>query len=136
MLNDKRFLIAALDGENYAVPITRVLEIMAARNIQKDAKQTGFFEGKIDYRGVLIPVLNSKKALKLSGPMGTTLLVVKGKKGTIGILVDAVMDILDAEQKPFPLPQGLLDPSVQCYRGIMRYKDQLALLLNEDGLQP
>jgi purine-binding chemotaxis protein CheW len=136
MAEDKRFLIISLEGENYAIPITRLLEIMVSRNIQKDPKQTGFFEGKVDFRGTLIPVLNIKKHLKISGHAGTALLVVQGEKGTFGILVDTVLDILDVEQRPIPLPKGTVDPGLQCYSGILRYKEKLALLLNEDGLQP
>lgn len=136
MAENKRFLIVVLDNEHYAIPIVRLLEIMVARAIQKDPKQTGALEGKIEFRGAWIPVLNIKKLFKIAGHPGTTLLVVKNKKGTLGILVDAVMDIMDTEQKTLPLPKGTVGPDVRCYGGVIRYKENLALLLNEDGLLP
>ena len=79
-----RFLILSLSGESYALPITRLLEITVPRNIQKDPNLTEMFDGKFEFRGRLIPVLNTKKIFKLPGALGETLLVVKSIKGTIG----------------------------------------------------
>jgi len=129
-----RFLILSLGGETYALPITRLLEITVPRNIQKDAKLTELFEGKIEYRGALIPVLNIKRLFKLPGTPGSALLVVKSCKGMLGLLVDAVTEILDSEQKPAPMPPGVVNPSYRYYSGVLRHKDNLVLLLNEDGL--
>ncbi len=131
-----RFLILSVGGESYAVPITRLLEITVPRGIQKDAKLGDVFEGKLDYRGTWIPVLNIKKVFKLPGEPGTTLLVVKSGKGTLGVLVDNVMEILDTDRKPAPMPQGVVDPALRYYSGVLRHKENLVLLLNEDGLLP
>jgi chemotaxis signal transduction protein len=131
-----RFLILSLEGEAYAVPISRLLEIAVPRNIQKDPNLSGPFEGTFEFRGNLIPVLNIKKILKLSGVIGTTLLVVKSGKGTLGVLVDAVTEILDTDQRPVPMPKGVINPGIPYFSGILRHKDNLVLLLNGDGLQP
>jgi chemotaxis signal transduction protein len=131
-----RFLILLLDGESYAIPIARLLEITVARAIQRDPSLSEVFEGKVDFRGAWIPVLNIKKIFKLPGVTGTTLLVVKSGKSVLGILVDAVADILDTEQKPVPLPKGVINPGLRYYKGILRHKEKLVLLLNQDGLLP
>lgn len=129
-----RFLILSLEGERYAVPITRLLEITVPRNLQQDANLTEIFEGKVEFRGRLIPVLNAKKIFKLAGKPGVALLVVKGAKGVLGILVDAVTEIIDTDQKPVPLPRGVMNPTLPYYRGILRHASSLILVLNEDGL--
>jgi purine-binding chemotaxis protein CheW len=131
-----RYLILSLGGESYALPITRLLEITVPRDIQKHPDLTAMFEGKIEYRGKLVPVLNIKKLFRLPGKLGETLLVVKSAKGTLGLLVDAVTEILDSEQKPVPMPKGVINPSLQYYSGILRHKENIVLLLNEDGLLP
>lgn len=135
MAEGKRFLIFSLEGEHYAIPISGLLEIMTARNIQKDLSLAGF-EGKFEFRGSWVPVLNINTFFRLSSQPGSTLLVVKGKERVFGILVDAVTDILDSEQKLIPLPKGLVEARLRCYLGVIRYKDSLVLLLNEDGLLP
>ncbi len=129
-----RFLILSLEGGSYAVPITRLLEITVPRGVQKDVNLTTVFEGKFEYRGKWIPVLNAKKIFKLPGKPGGVLLVVKGAKGTLGILVDAVTEIVDIDQKPVPIPPGVMNPTMTYYAGIIRHKGELILLLNEDGL--
>jgi purine-binding chemotaxis protein CheW len=129
-----RFLILSLEGETYAISIARLIEIMVSQNIQQDTTLTEVFEGKFEFRGKSIPVLNVKKIFKMPGMPGKTLLVVKSIKGILGILVDAVTEIVDTEQKPVPVPKGVVNPSLQYYRGILRHKDNLVLLLNEDGL--
>ncbi len=131
-----RFLILLLQGESFAIPITSLLEITVPRNIQKDQKLSEIFEGKLEYRGKLIPVVNLKKILKLPGGPGGGLIVVKSAKGVLGLLVDAAKELLETDQKPVPMPQGVLNPSLNYYSGILRNREDLVLLLNEDGLLP
>jgi len=136
MNEGSRFLILSLGGEQYAIPITRLLEITVSRQMQRDPNLTEVFEGKLEYRGKMIPVLNIKKVFKLAGSPGATLLVIKSSKGMLGILVDAVTEIMDTDQKPVPMPKGVVNPSHRYYNGILRHKDGLLLLLNEDGMLP
>ncbi len=131
-----RFLILSLEGESYAFPITRLLEISIPRDIRKDANLTEMFEGKFEFRGKWIPVVNVKKLFKLPGKPGTALLIVKGAKGVLGMLVDAVTEIIDTMQKPVPMPRGVMNPTLHYFGGIIRHRDDLILLLNEDGLLP
>jgi purine-binding chemotaxis protein CheW len=133
-----RFLILSVEGEAYAIPIARLQEIMVPRGILKDPGLSEMFEGKIEVRGSLIPVLDIKKIFKLTGKAGTTLLVVKSGKGTLGVLVDAVTEILntDPRQGVIPLPAGVINPDLRYYNGILRHKENLVLLLNEEALLP
>ena len=136
-MDDKiRFLILSLEGESFAIPITSLLEITVPRNIQKDQKLSEIFEGKLDYRGKMIPVINLKKVLKLPGNPGGALIVVKSSKGVLGLLVDGAKELLETALKPVPMPRGVLNPSLNYYAGILRNREDLVVLLNEDGLLP
>lgn len=134
MDESRRFLILSLDGGSFALPITKLVEITVPRGMQTDDKLTSIFDGKFEFRGKWIPVLNIKKIFKLPTAAGSVLLVVNGMKGVHGILVDAVIEIIDTDQKPADMPFGVMDPSQIYYSGIIRHKGQLILLLNEDGL--
>lgn len=136
MEEKNRFLIVLLQGESFGIRITSLLEITVPRNIQKDQKLSEVFEGKLDYRGKLIPVVNLKKILKLAGSPGGSLIVVKSGKGILGLLVDAAKELLETDQKPVPIPRGVLNPSLHYFGGILRNREDLVLLLNEDGLLP
>jgi len=131
-----RFIIVSLGGESYAMPITRLLEIAVPQAIKQDANLTEVFEGKFEFRGKWIPVLNIKKIFRLTGKPGTALLVVNSAKGVLGMLVDAVTEIIDTAQQPVPVPRGVINPTLQYFGGILRHRDNLILLLNEDGLLP
>jgi chemotaxis signal transduction protein len=134
MADEKRYLILSMDGNGYAVPITGIVEITAPHDIERDGGLTEAFEGKFEFRDRRIPVLNLKKVLRLGGTGGTSLLVVRTAKGTIGMLVDAVTEIADIPGEPVPVPRGVLEPTLPYFRGILRHKNELVLLLNEDGL--
>ena len=136
MAEGTRYLILSLQGEGYAIPISRLLEIAAPRDIQKDKSLSEVFEGKCEFRGRFVPVLSLKKIFNLSGNKGTALLMVQNAKGMMGLLVDEVTEIFDTTQKPAPMPAGVLNPGTHCYGGILRHRDSLVLLLNEDGLLP
>lgn len=136
MDDGKRFLIMSLGGEFYALPISRLQEITIPRDIQKDDKLTEFFEGKFEYRGKWIPVVNMKRVFRIQEPVGSTLLIVKAAKGLMGLLVDTVSEIIDNVQKIAPVPFGVLNPTFLYYRGVLRHKESLVLLLNEDGFLP
>lgn len=131
-----RFLILSLQGESFAIPVASLLEISVPRTIQKDQNLSEIFEGRIDYRGKLIPVVNLKKILRLPGNPGGGLVVLKSSKGVFGLLVDAAKELLETAQKPVPMPHGVLNPDLNYYAGILRHREDLVLLLNEDGLLP
>jgi chemotaxis signal transduction protein len=136
MDESKRFLILSLEGANFAIPIVSLLEILVPRNIQKDPNLSEIFEGKFEYRGKLIPVLNLKKVLKLSGKPGGGLIVMKSSKGLLGVLVDGASELLETSERPSPIPGGVLNTSLNYFAGILRNRDELVLLLNEEGLMP
>jgi chemotaxis signal transduction protein len=134
MDEDSRFLILSLGGGSFALPITTLLEITVPRGIRNDSDLPPVFEGVFEFRGRPVPVLDARKALKLGGAPGPVLLVVRTAKNILGVLVDAVIEIIDAVQKPEGMPPGVVSTGVRCYRGVIRHKGELILLLNEDGL--
>ncbi len=134
MDESSRFLILSVEGGTFALPISKVVEITVPRQVRKDERLPSVFEGTFEFRGKSIPVLNLKKTFKLAGKAGSVLLVVKGARDLLGVLVDAVSEIIDSAQKPAPLPAGVMDPAHRVYAGVLKSKGELILLLNEDGL--
>jgi chemotaxis signal transduction protein len=130
------FLILSLEGESFAVPLTSLVEITVPRSLPRDPALSVRVEGKVEYRGREIPVVNLKKLLQMPGDPGGSLIVVKSAKGVLGLLVDAAQEILESVQKPAQLPQGLMDPHQEYYAGILRNREDLVLILNENSLLP
>ena len=131
-----RFLILSLAGETFAITIESLIEIAVPRVITKEPNLSEIFEGKVEYRGGEIPVVNLKKVLKMPGDPGRSLIVVKSTKGVLGLLVDAANELLESSQQPVQLPPGLLESKHNYYAGILRNREDLVLLLNENRLLP
>ncbi len=132
----RRYLILSLEGASYAIPITTLLEITVPRNIHKDPQLTEIFEGKFEYRGTSIPVVNLKKVLQIPGKSGNGLIVMKSSKGLLGLLVDGASELLETRERPAAIPRGVLSSGMNYYAGILKNRDDLVLLLNEEGLLP
>jgi chemotaxis signal transduction protein len=136
-MNDgTRYLIISLGDGKYALPLARLQEIAAPRAIQKAPELAEPFEGRYEHRGTTISVLNMNKLFRLSDKIGQTLLVINNSQGLLGLLVDGVSEIFDAEQKPIAMPGGVVESGGDRYGGILRHNEDLVLLLNEDGLLP
>jgi purine-binding chemotaxis protein CheW len=129
-----RYLILSLGGGSYALPISHLVEITARRDIQRDANRTGIVEGKIEYRGKLITVINLSKLFKLPDGPGGALVVIRNANGILGLLADAVTEIVNTEQRTVPLPKGIMSSSVPYYSGVLRYQNGIVLALNVDEL--
>ncbi len=134
MAESTRFVILSLEGDKYAIPLSSVVEITALQGLERDRNLTEIFEGKTEFRGKRLPVVNIKKLLRVEGLPGRILLVLKGAKGMFGLLVDAVAEILETDKKAVPFPSGVMNPTMAYFRGILRHGDALVLLLNADGL--
>ncbi len=126
----------SLEGASYAIPITTLLEITVPRDIRKDQRLTEIFEGTFEYRGTSIPVVNLKKVLQIPGKPGSGLIVMKSSKGLLGILVDGASELLETRERPAAIPKGVLSGGMNYYAGILKNRDDLVLLLNEEGLLP
>ena len=134
MAESTRFVILSLEEETYAIPLSSVVEITALRGLERDKNLTEIFEGKTEFRGKWLPVVNTKKLFRVQGLPGKILLVLKSAKGMIGLLVDAVAEVFETDRKATPVPPGVINPTLTFYRGLLRHKGSLVLLLNEDGL--
>ncbi len=129
-----RLLIFSLEGDGYAISTERLVEITVSSSVLNDDTLTANFEGKMEFRDRIVPVLNLKKVFKVQGKPGTVLLVLKTAKGEVGILVDAVTEFLDTEKQVHPIPQGVMNPTLPYFVGILKHKGSILLVLNEDGL--
>jgi purine-binding chemotaxis protein CheW len=88
---------AAGTVEDYVIDVRRVREVVAPLPVRRMPRVPAFLEGVADLRGEVIPVVDVRRRFGL--PAGTptrkTKLVVVQVAGTpVGIVVDAVTDVL------------------------------------------
>lgn len=124
-------VIFLLAEEAYAIPVSHVQEIQAYAAHQAPRKvpdTPDYFEGIIDLRGEVIPVLDLKQHFQLGKTIPsrkTCYIIVSTAQEKVGILVDAVLEVQRVQEEQLtPPPQRLLSSARRNYiSGITRLKN-------------
>jgi purine-binding chemotaxis protein CheW len=109
----RRFLTFMLAGEEYALDILRISEIIKVRPVTEVPRAPAFVTGIISVRGTIVPVVDLRLRLHLPasepGPAGRILIVTKQDE-PYGLVVDEVVHVvrLHAEDiEPPPAAVGV-----------------------------
>jgi len=129
----RQLVIFSLGTEEYALPITRVQEIIRYTEPRSVASQTRWIRGVINLRGNIVPVcdLAERLGLGLERPESAKIVIVETAAGTAGVIVDDVDEVLTVS------PEQLEDvPTADAayVDAIAKVGERLAILLNPDGL--
>lgn len=134
-------VVFKLGDETYAVDIASVREIITLQPITQVPGAPAFVEGILNLRGHVIPVmdLRGRFGLPRTGPTRETrIMVVEVRGHTLGLVVDAVSEVLrvpaQAVEPPHKLTVGVDAAFLQ---GVAKLSHRLVILLNlEQLLQP
>lgn len=137
--NEEVQLVAfRLSNEEYGVSITQVQEIIRRSEPTRIPQTPPFVEGVINLRGNLIPIIDLKKRFKLPESEtddNTRIVIVEVEDQTVGIIVDAVSEVLrlttDAIEPP---PPGVATIEAEYLKGVGKIEDRLLILLDIDKL--
>src|ERR1700750_497602 len=92
----RQLVIFSLGSEEYALPITRVQEIIRYAEPRSVASQTAWIRGVINLRGKIVPVCDLAQRLGLPTERVDTakIVIVETESGTAGVIVDDVDEVL------------------------------------------
>jgi purine-binding chemotaxis protein CheW len=129
----RQLVIFSLGSEEYALPITRVQEIIRYTEPRSVASQTPWIRGVINLRGKIVPVcdLAERLGLALERPEAAKIVIVETAVGTAGVIVDDVDEVLTVS------PEQLEDvPTADTgyVDAVAKVGERLCILLNPDGL--
>jgi purine-binding chemotaxis protein CheW len=107
LLRGGEFLTCRLGAEEYGIEILRVQEIRSYETPTRMAGAPAHVLGVLNLRGLIVPVLDLR--LKFGCPAqfnaSTVVVVLRLADRTVGVVVDAVSDVLRLEAKQIsPLP--------------------------------
>ncbi|HET6464664.1 MAG TPA: chemotaxis protein CheW [Nitrospiria bacterium] len=127
-----------IDDREYAVDISRMIEIIYYRPATPLPQAPEFVVGVVDLRGTVIPALDLKKRLRLTSKAAgrpNHILIVRFKDKMIGIVVDQVTQVVQIDEKEIQSPQNFLEGTGSKYlRGVCKINDQLVFILSLDNL--
>ncbi len=132
--SEQHLVVVRLDREYYGVPIEQVHEIIRMQQVTRIPRAPAFVEGVINLRGQVIPVVDLRRRFGLpeTDGRGTERIVVVELDGSrVGMVVDAVVEVLRVPEGAVVPPEELLAASeVAFLRGVAKQEETLILLLD------
>lgn len=132
----RQLVLFDLASENYAVDIHQVREIIRVPHITRVPQAPEFVEGVINLRGNVIPVLDLRKRFGLGEGEATDrrrIIVVEMDDRTIGMIVDAVSEVLRIDESLIDDPSPyIVSVNTRYIEGIVKLEDKLVVLLHLD----
>jgi purine-binding chemotaxis protein CheW len=131
-----QYLTFMLGDELYGVDILRVQEIKGYQKCTPIPNTPVFIKGVLNLRGTIVPIVDLRAKFNLpsvDATMFTVVIVVVAKDRIMGLIVDAVsevMDIASADIQPPPMLGTNVD--VSFISGLGRCGERLITILNID----
>lgn len=124
----------SVGGEKFAVDISDIHEINRYEHINRMPELPGNVLGVIDLRGVVIPVIDLGSKLGIPGgeiTRDTRIIIVGFNDDKIGILVDAVSEVLRVPDDSLENPPSITKSiSSEYIRGIIRNNGYITVVLD------
>ena len=131
-------LTFSLGEQNYALDIIKVQEIRGYEPVTQLANLPGYIKGVINLRGSIVPIvdLRIKLGLTTANYSATTVVVILSlAERLIGIVVDAVSDVMEITQeqiKPPPELGSRID--IRYLLGMVTFDERMVALVDIESL--
>ena len=135
MAADAQLVIFKLASEDYGLPISKVQEINRMVAVTKLPQTPDFMEGIINLRGRVIPVVDLRKRFGFTAEEyqdATRIMVVDISGQTLGLVVDAVNEVVKIAGDCIEPPPQSFVMNAQFVQGIAKMADRLVILLDID----
>lgn len=133
-----QFLTFQLGDELYGVDILRVQEIKGYTTVTKIPNTPSHIKGVLNLRGTIVPIVELRTKFgmpTIEYTLFTVIVVVVIQEKIMGLVVDAVSDVLNIDKKDIqPPPQFGAKVDVSFLNGIGKSGDKLVALLDMDRL--
>ena len=133
MSETQQLVIFSLAREEYALPITRVQEIIRYTEPRSVASRTRWIRGVINLRGNIVPVcdLAERLGLGLERPESAKIVIVETATDMAGVVVDDVEEVLTVDEAQLDAVPAAGSASIEA---IAKIDDRLVILLDPEGI--
>jgi purine-binding chemotaxis protein CheW len=133
-----QFLTFTLQGEEYGIEILRVQEIKGFTKVRPIPNAPPYIKGAINLRGAVVPIIDLRSRFGLSEAeynQFTVIIVVSMGAKVVGLVVDAVSDVLNIAREHIDESFTLgNDVETSFFRGMGKVGEKLVMLLDVDHL--
>jgi purine-binding chemotaxis protein CheW len=131
---EQQLVVFDLAQEQYGVDIAAVEGIIKMQTITAVPRAPAFVEGVTNLRGKVLPVIDLRKRFGLppaDASKDTRIVVVEIAGATVGIVVDAVSEVLRVSDEAIEPPSPFVTTVDSAFlRGIAKVNDRLVILLD------
>jgi len=135
-----QFLTFNLGEELYGVDILRVQEIKGYTAVTKIPNTPSHIKGVLNLRGTIVPIVELRTKFgmpTIDYTAFTVIIVVVVRDKVMGLVVDAVSDVLNIDKRDIQVPpQFGVKVDVSFLNGIGKSGDKLVALLDIDRMLP
>jgi purine-binding chemotaxis protein CheW len=131
-------LAFTLVGEEYAIDILEIQEIIKLPQITSLPRIKDFVLGIVSLRGTIVPIVDLRKMMGLGDTeysRATRVLVIRSEDEPIGIVVDGVTSVLRIERDSIePKPRTMQRGSSEFFKGVGRVDGRLLIILDAEAV--
>ena len=133
----KQYIGFVLEQNEYSIPILKVQEIIKIPAITKMPGVPYYVEGVTNLRGKVIPVVNLKRILGISGEeSGNKVIVISSGKITFGAMVDDITGVINIDESAIEPSDEFMKQEENYIEGVARIDGRLIVLLDTKKLIP
>lgn len=122
-----------LQGEEFAVDIQKVREVLKLPPITPLPQSLDFIEGVINLRGEVIPVVDLRKRFRLAKVAKSDkarIIIVEIDEGMVGLIVDSVTEVLHLNSSAIePPPRRIAGTRTEFISGVGKLGERLIIIL-------
>ncbi len=130
---ERQIVIFGVGKEEYGLPISSVREIIEYSGATKVPRTPDSFEGIINLRGNVLPVLHFGRLMGLPSDKDAQAVVIDTSAGNIGIVVDEVREVAKVSDEEIEQPGSMMKDCVGVI-GIVKMSGRLVALLDSNLL--
>ncbi len=133
---NKQYIVVKINNEQYGIDIGYVDNIVRMQRVTRVPKAQEYFEGVINLRGEVIPVMSMRKKFELEADVitgKTRIIIIKTEaQALVGLQVDEVKEVvtLDEEEIEKTAYDKNREERNEYLVGIGKHADELISLLN------
>jgi len=135
--DEAQFAVFRVGGEEYAIDIMRIMEIIRPQKVTRIPKAPEFVEGIINLRGKVVPVLDLRKRFGIdpedADRKKIRIVIVKMAGRVLGVVVDEVTEVIYLKSDQVEsTPEAVKGAGADYLKGVGKVGDRLIVLLDMD----
>jgi purine-binding chemotaxis protein CheW len=135
--DDVQLVTFKVGGQDFAFNIFQVERILRYEAPAPLPKAPAFLEGVLQYQGTAVPLVDLRKRLNTEAPLreDTRTVILEYEGGKIGVIVDAVTEVLQVPAQAVTPPPGIVKGLAAEYiAGLVVQNGRTIVVLNTNKL--